>query len=264
MYNKTLSELRDIAKQVAQEQGVSFANVFDPMLETMAKAKAKYGANYHLCGGDGFHPDVNGHLVMAYAFLKGLGCDGDIGTIRVDLAGNKAMATEGHKVLSADKGTVEIESTRYPFCFSGDPKSTGATRGVIEFLPFNEELNRFKLVVSGAPSGKVKVTWGQASKEYTSEQLAAGINLAAEFLDNPFSGPFKQVEDQIRKQQAFETPLVKDILNKLPRFKEFAPNESDAIDRIAAGAIEKNKTLIEASVSAVKPVKHTLKIEPVQ
>ncbi|MDB5174505.1 MAG: GDSL-like Lipase/Acylhydrolase, partial [Phycisphaerales bacterium] len=71
MYNKTLSAERDIAKQVAQEQGVAFADVIDPMLDVMQKAKAKYGKEYHVGGGDGVHPDANGHLVMAYAYLKG-------------------------------------------------------------------------------------------------------------------------------------------------------------------------------------------------
>ena len=42
MYNKTLSALRDIAREVAQEEGAVFANVFDPMHDTMTKAKAKY------------------------------------------------------------------------------------------------------------------------------------------------------------------------------------------------------------------------------
>src|SRR5437764_8305240 len=118
VYNKTLAEERDIAKQVAQEEGVAFANVFDPMVDVMTKAKEKYGLKYHVAGGDGVHPGPNGHLVMAYAFLKGLGCDGNIGTITVDLAANKAEATEGHQILSASNGTIELQSTRYPFCFS--------------------------------------------------------------------------------------------------------------------------------------------------
>ena len=100
---------------------------------------------------------------MAYAFLKALGCDGDIGTITVDLAANKAEATDGHKVLSATDGTVEVESSRYPFCFYRRPASPSATSGIIEFFPFNEDLNRFKLVVTGLPAGtKAKVTWGKA------------------------------------------------------------------------------------------------------
>ena len=126
MYNKTLSELRDVARQVAQEEGVVYADVFDPMMAAMSKAKAKYGRGYALAGGDGVHPDRNGHLVMAYAFLKALGCNGQIGSITVDLAQNKAEATEGHKVLSCAGGQVEIESTKYPFCFYGDPAQTAA------------------------------------------------------------------------------------------------------------------------------------------
>src|SRR6185295_2891091 len=121
-----------------------------------------------------------------------LGCDGNIGTITVRFEdAGAAEATEGHKIVSAKDGVVEVESSRYPFCFAGDPKSTSATRGIIEFIPFNEELNRFRLVVKGAAAGKYKVTWGSESKEFSADELAKGINLAAEFLDNPFSGPFK-------------------------------------------------------------------------
>ena len=122
-------------------------------------------------------------------------------------------------------GKVEIESSRYPFCFSGDPKSTGATTGMIEFVPFNEELNRFTLVVENAPADKCKVTWGKSSKEFSKEQLAKGINLAAEFIDNPFSEPFRKVEAAVREQQKYETPLVKSVVTKLPDFKKLVPEE---------------------------------------
>ena len=76
----------------------------------MTKAKAKYGKDYHVGGDDGVHPDRNGHLVMAYAFLRALGCDGDIGTISVDLGKNTATATDGHKIQSVKDGSVEVVS----------------------------------------------------------------------------------------------------------------------------------------------------------
>src|SRR4029078_2614092 len=137
VYNKTLGELRDIAREVAEANSVAFADVHTPMMDAMTKAKAKYGKEYHVGGGDGVHPDANGHLVMAYAFLKALGCDGDIGKITVDLGPNKATAEHGHKVLSCSDGKVDIESSRYPFCFYGDPKSTSATTGITECVPLN-------------------------------------------------------------------------------------------------------------------------------
>jgi lysophospholipase L1-like esterase len=264
MYNQTLAAMRDIAKQVAAEEGVVFANVFDPMVDVMTKAKAKYGREYHVGGGDGVHPDRNGHLVMAYAFLKALGCDGNLGTITVDLGQGKAEATDGHKVLACNGGSVEIESTRYPFCFYGDPAQTGSTRGVIEFLPFNADLNRLTLVVKGGTAKRFKVTWGDASKEYTADQLAGGINLAAEFLDNPFSAPFQQVESTIAQKQGMEVQLVKNLLHNIPAYKQFVPEEAEAMERIAKALVAKDKEAHDASAAAVTPVKHVVKIDAVE
>jgi lysophospholipase L1-like esterase len=115
----TLRGLADIAREIASEQGVTYADVHGIFSEVMAKAKAKYGPRYHVGGFDGVHPAANGHLIIAYAFLRALGCDGDIGTITVDLAENRADASEGHRVLSFAGDVIEIESARYPFCDLG-------------------------------------------------------------------------------------------------------------------------------------------------
>ena len=40
--------------EVAAEQGVTFANVYDAMMEAMARAKAKHGPKYYVPGADGF------------------------------------------------------------------------------------------------------------------------------------------------------------------------------------------------------------------
>ena len=264
VYNKTLGQLRDIAHKVADEEGVAFANVYDPMVSVMTQAKAKYGPKYHVAGPDGVHPSHNGHLVMAYAFLKGLGCDGNIGTFTLDMAGGTATATDGHKVLSSAAGTVEIESSRYPFCFAGgtatDPNDP---RGVLDFLPFNQDLNRLTLIVKGG-SGKLKVTWGSASKEFDADQLAKGINLAAEFLDNPFSAAFQSVHQKVQAQQSFETPFIKQWVNGLPHFKSDMPEDADCFEKIIADMGKKDQKFIAASSDAVVPVKHTIKVEAVK
>ncbi len=124
MYNKTLSEERDIAREVAQSQGVLFADVITPMIEAMTKAKAKYGKGYHLAGGDGVHPAHNGHLVMAYAFLKALGCDGDLGQISVDLAGGKAEASR------RPQGVLDLDGQRQATSKSKAPAIRSASRAI--------------------------------------------------------------------------------------------------------------------------------------
>ena len=265
MYNKTLSELRDIAKQVAEEEGVLFANVFDAMYTAMPKAKAKLGNQYHVCGPDGFHPAPNGHLIMAYAFLKAMGCDGNIGTITLDARSGKAESTEGHKLLSSDSTSVELESSRYPFCFYGNETSPDGTRSIVPFLPFNDELNRYTLVVQNAATPRVKVTWGNASKEFAAEQLAKGINLAVEFVaENPFSEPFRKAEQAVRQQQNYETPLHKNFLHNLAPYYQLVPEEKEALDRIAGKVQAKDKELFDQAAAAVKPVKHVIRIEAVR
>ena len=265
MYNKTLGEERDLAKKVAEEQGVAFADVYQPMIDVMAKLKEKYGHGYNLAGGDGVHHGPNGHLVMAYAYLKGLGCDGNIGTITIDLPGKKASATDGHTIISDIDGTVEIESTRYPFCFTGDPKTSNATTGVLEFFPFNQDLNRFTLIVTGAAADKkYNVTWGKESKEFTGAALAKGINLSAEFLVTPFADAFKAVDTKVRAQQNFETPLVKQKIHDLLKQKPATAEDKEKIEKDRAALIAGDKPLQEESARDVVAVKHTIKVEEVK
>ena len=263
MYNGTLAGFRDIDREIAKKEGVLFANVHDAMIDFMTKAKAKYGNEYTFSQ-DGGHPQRNGHLVMAYAFLKAMGCDGNIGTITIDLRKNKAEAADGHKILSFKDGQAQVESTRYPFCFYGEPYSPDSTRGVLEFIPFNEELNRFMLIVKGLDADKAKVTWGEASKVFSREQLGQGINLAAEFFDNPFSEPFQKIEDKIAAQQLGEVALVKEQMNTIGALREMAANEKEALERLSAILVKRGQAARDVPAKAVSPVKHVIRIEPVK
>jgi len=264
-YNKNLAALRDIDRKIAADVGQLFADVHQPMVDTMAKAKAALGDNYDVCGRDGVHPGPNGQLIMAYAFLRALGCDGQIAEITLNLQGSPAVSP-GHKILSGSKGEIELESSRYPFCFDGDEKSSGGTRSITAFFPFNEELNRFTLKVKNLNTAKAKVTWGSESKEFTREQLSKGINLAAEFVKNPFSESFKSVLDTIARKQNFETLAIKSMITN---FRQFA-NESKS-DAELAGALKatykslmaRQAELDKAAHQAVIPVKYSLAVIPI-
>ena len=179
-YNKTLAALNDAAGDLAREQNLAFADLHAVMSEAMERFKQKH-PGVPLAGPDGVHPDNNGHLVMAYAILKALGCDGDLGVVTLDMKADKAEARDGHKVRSCKDGSVEVESGRYPFQFINPPEDARGQRAGLDAVPFNADLNRFTLVVKNAPSQRVRVTWGGTSKEYDAAALAEGINLAAEF-----------------------------------------------------------------------------------
>ncbi|HEY0009916.1 MAG TPA: SGNH/GDSL hydrolase family protein [Tepidisphaeraceae bacterium] len=262
MYNNTLSVFRDEAQAVADKTGQGFADVHQAMLQVMTAAKEKLGPDYPVAGGDGVHPGPNGQLVMAYAFLKAMKLDGNIGTINIDLVANTAVATEGHQVVTTESGKTTIESTRFPFCFVGDAAATSSTISILPFLPFNQELNRLTLRASG-PAERYKVTWGSESRTYTADELKAGVNLAADFLKNPFLEHFDSVDKAVRAKQGFETKAFKGISRGLAESRQELKNDV-AIDAIFAAIQRRHDELTADIAAAVKPVRHTITIEPEQ
>lgn len=191
---------------------------------------------------------------MAYVFLRTMGLDGQIGTITFDMAGGKAIASEGHRVLASEPGRIEIESSRYPFCAAGSANEDGSIRSGMALVPFDAELNRFMLVVPHAPAGNYRVTWGEKSKTYTEKNLAAGVNLAADFEANPFCEAFNRVSEAVAKKQAYETRQIKDL---------FHGPEGHADMAATAALTEKVRApLADAIAKAFVPVRHTIVITP--
>jgi lysophospholipase L1-like esterase len=265
VYNKTLGALADIDKDIATKEGVVYADVFGITLDTMKKAKAKFGDNYEIAGGDGIHPSPNGHLVMAYAFLKALGCDGNIGTITVEYGLNQATGSPGQEIVSYKDGAVDVKSTRYPFCFSGtlDARDAGSTAPVTTVLPFNEDLNRYLLIVNGITTPNAKVTWSGMTKQYAAEDLKKGVNLAADFLANPFLDQFNKVNAAVGAQENQETMLSQTFMHSVAQWKQnFAPGTDAAFDQIIAAGMTQHDALYKAAADLVIPIEHTIKIEP--
>ncbi len=252
--NLNLAMLRNIDIDIAETEHTGFADIFWAMFKAQYDARQKFGDAYALAGHDSVHPGWVGHLIMAYALLKGLGVPGDIGTFTVDLGKNTADATDGHHIISCDHRSVTIQSFRYPFCATGAADSDTSIRSGMALVPFNQELNRLMLVVKHASAKKYKVTWGPTSHEYEASQLARGVNLAADFEVNPFSDAFNAVDEAVAKKQAFETDQIK---------KQF---HGDAGKADMEGTVEKTEAerapLVAAIKTAFVPVTHTIEITP--
>lgn len=251
--NQNLCTLRNIDIDIAEQENTAFADVFWPMLVAGREAQEKYSSNYAIAGGDGVHPGWAGSFVMAYAFLRAMGLDGEIGTYTVDLNSGKASASAGHEVVTAKKGEVEIKSSRYPFCATGDVKSDGSIRSAMSLIPFNQELNRLTLKVSNASAPNYKVTWGSTNRIYSAAQLAEGVNLAADFPVNPFSKAFEKVDAAVTAKQNYETHQIKDIFNGLEYKKE-----PELMRKITE---EIRTPLADAIKTAFVPVTHQIRIE---
>jgi lysophospholipase L1-like esterase len=266
--NSNLCTLRNIGIQIAQKEQVGFADVFWPMLNAGVVAQRQWGTNYAIAGKDGVHPAWAGHTVMAFAFLKALGFNGDLGTFQVDLKRGVMKTSEGHALLSHEGSQFKIKSSRYPFCaciqgadVSGsypacskdDPMSDNSIRSAMSLIPFNQQLNRVMLIARNGKARSYKVTWGDQHKSFTAGQLTAGINLAEEFPANPFCEAFGKVDAAVAAKQAYETKEIKESFRS-------AEAKTD-MEGVAARTERERAPLAAAISTAFVPVVHTLAID---
>jgi len=257
IYNQTLAGLRDAARDTAAACRTPFADIHTPMLVAMENAKAALGKDYAICP-DGIHPGPNGHLVMAYAFLKAMGLDGNIGAIVVDKDG-KATASEGHRIISQVNGTMEMESRRYPFCFDFNDKSPSSVRSILPFVPFNQELNRFTLTVKNLKGERAKVSWGAASRTFSRKELEAGVNLADAFAgETPFQENFKNADAAVLAKETYETQ-IKTMLGETSKLLNSPSDKAkmETLSGILLEAVDRKNAEIRAILA---PVKHSLAI----
>ena len=250
--NLALSKFRNIGIQVAGEEKVAFADVYRPMLLADNQADKVNGPEFKVAGKDGVHPNWAGHLVMAYAFLKGMGIDGDLGTITVDASG-KATATEGHQVVSSDGGKITLKSTKLPFSPGpGDVKNDDVIRAGLALVPFDDELNRFILKMDSPSAADYDVTWGETTKTYTADQLKQGVNLAKDFENHPLVPAFKKVWDAVTAKQNYETRQIKELAH--------GPEGSADVDATFDLTEKVHAKLAKALADAKQPAEHVITV----
>lgn len=269
--NQNLCTLRNLGIGIAREEHTGFADVFWPMLTAGRLGQQRYGPDFLIAGQDGVHPEWAGHLVMAYAFLKAFGLDGEIGTFTVDLRRNTLTASRGHELVSTAGGAFTVRSSRYPFCACSGADAAAADaspafpscdlaaghetvslRAALALIPFDHDLNRFMLVAKHGLAARYRVTWGSACKTFTAEQLRRGVNLAAEFPANPFNEAFARVDAAVTAKQNYETEQVKKIFHGAEGKADLAA----AVNRTEA----ERAPLAAAIQAAFTPVTHTITI----
>jgi lysophospholipase L1-like esterase len=255
--NLSLSKFRNVALEVAKAENVGFADVYQPMLIANHVGQKKYGSNFMVAGKDGVHPLWTGHVIMAYAFLKGLGVDGDLGTITYDEASGKATSVNGHEILSSADGKVTVRSTKLPFssalkALDSDDSITAARA----LIPFDDELNRLTLKLNGPKATAYDVTWGETTKRYTAAELSTGVNLAKDFPIHPLSAPFRKIFEAVTDKQNYETEQIKKLVHG-------AEGKADM-----EGIFEKSEKVRAEKVAAIaalrKPVEHSILIKAAQ
>jgi lysophospholipase L1-like esterase len=185
--NDVMFQITDFQEASAKRNQWEFIDFNRPMTALNLEGQ-KTDSAFTLCGGDRIHPDNDGHMVMAYLFLKAQGFAGrEVAHMQIDAAKKKVIQSKYCTLsnLKASPTTFGFdylaESLPYPL----DPVARGwgqkkSQSEAIKIVPFIEEMNQeiwkigglkglYRLFIDNIPIG-----------EWTGEQLAEGINLATE------------------------------------------------------------------------------------
>ena len=255
--NLALLQFRNIDIEIAEAEQVTFADVYWPMLGKGYESRAQYGDTFKLEGNDGVHPGWAGHVMMATAYLKALGLDGDLGTVEIDLPTGKVQAKNGQAATRLDYGTYTLRSERLPCAFEpGDIAKDNTLAAGLALSDFQNRFNRLTLKATGVKGAQVKVSWGEQSKIFAVADLARGINLAAEFPQGPTKPAFDKIWKAVGDKQAYETKQIQ----KLFHGKE-AKTDMEAV--VKASEVEHAK-FVAALAAAYAPAETVLKFEEVK
>ena len=185
--NETIQRIVEYQKETATKNGWEFTDLNAPMVALNQQNQQK-DPSFTLCGGDRIHPDNDGHMVMAYLFLKAQGFAGkDVANMEINATKKKAVTSE-NCVLSNIKQIGNELSFDYlpealPYPLDTIARGWGQKKSQAEatkIVPFMEEMNREMLKVTGLKGQYKLLIDDEEIGTWSAADLEKGINLAKE------------------------------------------------------------------------------------
>jgi lysophospholipase L1-like esterase len=205
-YNQTLEKFSEGVKAIADKNAGLFVDQFHPYLAALDRARAKGPKYDRITGGDAVHPGPPGQALMAASILKGLSFPSLVSSAEIDATG-KVTAAENCKVESVVAKDGGLSFTRLDAALPFFPADAV---GILPSAPILEELNNYRLKVTGLTAGKYEVlVGGKKVVDVTSAQLAEGVNLAAGVLaSGPIAEQVNAVKAAVEAKNRFHHDMI--------------------------------------------------------
>ena len=185
--NETIKRIIEYQRESAARNGWEFTDWNAPMVAINQELQQK-DPSFTLCGNDRIHPDNDGHIVMAYLFLKAQGLAGnEVADVTIDANDSKAINHKNCKIskLKKEEGSLSFDylAKALPYPLDSIPRhgwgNKRSQRDAMRLVPFMEEFNQERLQIANLEDGLYRLTIdGLLIDEVSSERLANGINLA--------------------------------------------------------------------------------------
>jgi len=184
--NETMKRIVAFQKESAEKNDWEFFDLNQPMTEINQNGQQK-DSTFTICGNDRIHPDNDGHMVMAYLFLKEQGFTGkEVASIEIDGKKQQVINAANCEISNVKKIKNNISfdylalSLPYPLDTTARGWGSKASQyQAIDIVPFMDEMNQEILKVTGL-KGKYKlIIDGEEIGIWSAQDFATGINMAA-------------------------------------------------------------------------------------
>lgn len=183
--NKFIQEISDFLYERAKINRWGYVDFNRPMVDINI-FRQKIDSTYTLCGIDRVHPAMDGHMVMAYLFLRAQGMVGKpVADIGIDAIKKTVVRSENCRISSLDVSSDSIgfmylaNSLPYPLNNS-EKNGKHSQADALDVVPFMDEMNWEGLSVHGLSDGYwiLKID-DMVIARLNARELNRGINLAS-------------------------------------------------------------------------------------
>ena len=216
--NAALARAREVVYNLAEKYQCAVADFYTVMDEVNTRYQAKDPA-FTVVGQDRVHPGVEGHLLMAYQFLKSQQLPATVSKVVIDAADVEVDEIKNAKISYLRRNNPDyiyfaIKADALPFPIHGNI--------AMDWVPIQQEFNQEVLKVKNLPTGTYKLTIEETEiGTFSSSQLQTGINLAnltntpqyqqALMVKNMTMQQQQLIKSKIRAMKLMEYGMLKDL-----------------------------------------------------
>ncbi|MCR8559561.1 SGNH/GDSL hydrolase family protein [Mucilaginibacter sp. BJC16-A38] len=180
------SKVIDFQQDAAKKNNWGIVDFYHPMTAINLREQAK-DTTFSLAPNDRVHPDNDGHLVMAYLFLKTQGLDNKaVADIAINAESKKVTKSVNCRIsnvmASADSLSFNYLANSLPYPIDTIPRSWGNKKkqaDALKLVPFTKEFNQEILTVKGLKAGNYNLMIdGERIATYAAQNFSDGVNMA--------------------------------------------------------------------------------------
>lgn len=185
--NAVMKRIVAFQKESAMNNHWEFTDLNQPMTAINEQSQQK-DSSFTICGGDRIHPDNNGHMIMAYLFLKAQGFAGkEVADVEINAVNHTVVKSVNAEISDIRKNGKDLrfDYLAYALPYPLDTVARGwdakkSQAEALRIIPFMEEMNQEVLKIKGLNGSYKLLIDDQEVGTWSADEWAKGINLAQE------------------------------------------------------------------------------------